>query len=245
MSATQLGDRERMNTAMWHIQVLAGFFLKRTGTTDQTIQYLTRMHRQLRQRLQVLSRRWGLTGILLHRSRRRCLRSARAVFPPVPTRRPEEQSQAVRVLRSLPDPVMSARNVQALRAALRTDETLPLVSYRVFAQINQKTRTQSVRDVFVKLLLQVRHVGVDKAAAVARVYPTADALFRAYLAQPDDAARRALLADLACGVGARKRKLGQVASDSIFASFCGSPHDGALTGNLGADPDETQEPGSD
>jgi len=43
----QLADRERMNTAMWHLQVFAGFFLKRTGSTDQSIQYLTRMTRAL------------------------------------------------------------------------------------------------------------------------------------------------------------------------------------------------------
>ena len=52
-SGDMLADRERMNTAMWHIQVFAGFFLKRTGSTDQSIQYLTRMHRALEQSFQV------------------------------------------------------------------------------------------------------------------------------------------------------------------------------------------------
>jgi len=112
---------------------------------------------------------------------------------------------------------MNARAVKALRQALALpDGRLPLVSYRIFGQINQKSRTQTVHDLFVKQLLQLKNVGVEKAAAIVQRYPTLSHLVAAYAEVPTEDERRFLLADLTYGARSKKRRIGAIASGTIY-----------------------------
>jgi hypothetical protein len=136
------------------------------------------------------------------------------------TVKPYAQTREVTALAQLPDPRMTARQVQALRAAVAIASTPPVhLSYRVYAAINQKSRSQTVRDLFVKLLVQVRGVGVERAAGVVAQYPTMSHLLAAYAALPaaggGASAHLALLADVPYGQAPKRRKLGPVASASI------------------------------
>jgi len=121
---------------------------------------------------------------------------------------------------------MSARAVKALRQALALpDGRLPLVSYRIFGQINQKSRTQTVHDLFVKQLLQLKNVGVEKAAAIVQRYPTLSHLVAAYAEAPTEDARRFLLADFVYGARSKKRRIGAVASETVYGVLWAPSYD--------------------
>ena len=117
---------------------------------------------------------------------------------------------------------MNARQVLALRTALAaqprpsTGLARPHISYRVFVQINQKSKTQTIKDLFVKQLVQVRTIGADKAAAIVQQYPTMSHLVTAYETAATEDDRRHLLADVLYGSRFKKRKIGPVASQSVY-----------------------------
>jgi crossover junction endonuclease MUS81 len=54
-----------------------------------------------------------------------------------------------------------------------------LTSYRAFSILNAKSEAIVVRDVFVKMLMTTRGLGVEKAAEIARLFGTPRALFSA------------------------------------------------------------------
>lgn len=94
----------------------------------------------------------------------------------------------------------SCPNNNAHRA---TDEPppVPVLDYREFTANTTKMRNFRVRDMFVRQLLQLKTLSLDKALAIVGQYPTPSRLLRAYDACGDDAgAAERLLAPIRYGV---------------------------------------------
>lgn len=87
-----------------------------------------------------------------------------------------------------------------------------LTSYKAFGSLNSKSDALVVKDVFVKMLMTIRGIGVDKAAEIARIYGTPRALFSAL----DEAGASApdLLAEVGAG-GLAKRRIGSSLSKKV------------------------------
>lgn len=82
-----------------------------------------------------------------------------------------------------------------------------LTSYRAFANLNGKSDSLVVRDVFVKMLMTIRGISEEKATEIAKTFGTPRALF----SQLDDASvsptqseRRKLLARYGSNIGRKK-----------------------------------------
>lgn len=98
-----------------------------------------------------------------------------------------------------------------------TADTVSLMQFGEFNQAASKWGAVNIKDFFIRQLIQLAQMSVEKAMAIAAVYPTPRALLNAY-ADPklrdDDAARRALLSKIT--YGAAKRTIGASLSKIIF-----------------------------
>jgi crossover junction endonuclease MUS81 len=55
-----------------------------------------------------------------------------------------------------------------------------LTTFTSFGDLNSKTGSLTLRDLFVKMLMTIRGVSGEKAAEIVKVFPTPKALFDAY-----------------------------------------------------------------
>ncbi|KAG0246494.1 Crossover junction endonuclease mus81 [Mortierella sp. GBA43] len=123
----------------------------------------------------------------------------------------EQKSEA---LYGIPDHVIDRKTYLDLQDQLK--DKYPdrgyLTSYRAFGLLNSKSDTLVVKDVFVKMLMTIRGIGVEKAAEIARLYGTPRALFSAL----EEAENRAphLLARVSSG-NISKRKIGSSLSSKV------------------------------
>ena len=96
-------------------------------------------------------------------------------------------------------------------------------SYSTFAEKLNKSSQLTVRDMYIRLLLVVQGIGLDKAVAIADTFPTPQSLFaafeRAHNITPDGTDCHAVLSwALRDEVGARK--VGPALSKRIASNFC-------------------------
>uniref|UniRef100_A0A182IYC0 Crossover junction endonuclease MUS81 n=1 Tax=Anopheles atroparvus TaxID=41427 RepID=A0A182IYC0_ANOAO len=92
-----------------------------------------------------------------------------------------------------------------------TSQTVPLLSFEHFYKQSSKTRDCSVQDVFMKQLLQIKLLTIEKVNAIVAKYPTPQRLLRAYERCPGETERQRML-DLPYGptnrtVGAKLSKI--------------------------------------
>ncbi|KAG5898581.1 hypothetical protein JTB14_016593 [Gonioctena quinquepunctata] len=107
-----------------------------------------------------------------------------------------------------------------------TKENLPicsvaddLVSFMTFEEFNQssvKNKPMTVSDLFVKMLIQLKGMSVDRALAIVEVYPTPVLLQRAYSENPGDKGEK-LLAQIE--FGKYKKKIGPLLSKTVHQLF--------------------------
>lgn len=115
--------------------------------------------------------------------------------------------------------VTTRRELDQLRTALHTSTGVKHhIAYVLFDRINGKEKNLSQRDMFLKQLIQIRGLGLDKALAITAVYPTLISLVKAYQGLATVKEKEELLVDLP--VGAQKRKLGIQISKRLYQLYC-------------------------
>uniref|UniRef100_A0A182SRL7 Crossover junction endonuclease MUS81 n=1 Tax=Anopheles maculatus TaxID=74869 RepID=A0A182SRL7_9DIPT len=72
-------------------------------------------------------------------------------------------------------------------------QTIPLLSFDYFYKQSSKTRDSTVRDIFMKQLLQIKLLTIEKVNAIVEKYPTPQCLFRAYEHCPSETERQRML----------------------------------------------------
>lgn len=105
-----------------------------------------------------------------------------------------------------------------------SSDLISLMHFGEFNQAASKWGAVQIKDFFVRQLVQLFQMTVEKAMAITCVYPTPRALLMAYADPklPDDVARRALLAKIPYGTG--KRTIGPSLSKIIFDLYhCEAP----------------------
>ncbi|XP_050312727.1 crossover junction endonuclease MUS81 [Anthonomus grandis grandis] len=94
-------------------------------------------------------------------------------------------------------------------------DSIDLITFKEFQDISIKNkRVQHVSDLFVKMLVQIKGLSVDKALAVVRVYPTPRSLKTRYENSPPGEGER-MLAGIKCG----NKCLGVALSKTVYRVF--------------------------
>ncbi|KAI9314142.1 hypothetical protein BX666DRAFT_1970750 [Dichotomocladium elegans] len=128
---------QAIQTAMSSTQVVDNFFLKRTKSINDTVDYLANVTNIIKSMF---------NGVTLHR---------------------------------VPDHSITRENYLDKKKQLNKHQ---VITYTLYSQLNSKSDTQTLKDVYMRMLLTVRGVSVEKAVALMKVYPTPHALLKAYAA---------------------------------------------------------------
>ncbi|PWW71734.1 hypothetical protein C7212DRAFT_303145 [Tuber magnatum] len=132
--------QDAMDTAISSTQVVNGFFVKRTGKLDDTIQYLVRMTKKL------------------------------------------AKEYETKDLNLIPDNLLDSSTYQAFRKHLndRFPEKQFNTNYSIFSTLVSKSASLNLRDVYLKMLMCVRGISLEKALRIQKMYPTPIELVEAY-----------------------------------------------------------------
>lgn len=63
-------------------------------------------------------------------------------------------------------------NKQHLWPSTVDDETIPVMQFTEFSQGSTKMRNFTIKDLFVRQLVQLKTLSVEKALAITKIYPT-------------------------------------------------------------------------
>nr|KAJ3422042.1 Crossover junction endonuclease mus81 [Polyrhizophydium stewartii] len=183
--------KDRLVSAMTQTQILDGFFLKRTFSPQETVQYLFNMTR-------VVQSMYAAGGNLLHCTFFR------------------EQNQTIYALRARDtDRNTVAGTRQTLAAALRISPTNVVVTYGAFVEMNSKTGGLTLSDVWMRQLMCIRGVSAEKAASVAAHFPTMSSFVLALARAGTTQQKEALLRSLGDG----RKGIGPTLAREIVAFF--------------------------
>lgn len=118
-------------------------------------------------------------------------------------------------LHCIPDDVVNAASFTRLQAHLQTKHPLidAHLSYEGFASMTSKSSSNTVRDVFLKMLMAIRGVSAEKAVEIQKVFQTPSHLIQAYVAL-STAKEKDLLISSRC-VGFGRKKIGPALSAKI------------------------------
>lgn len=92
-----------------------------------------------------------------------------------------------------------------------------LMEFSEFNKMSSKSKDPTVQEIFIKQLLQLKGLSVDKAMAIANSYPTLRNLFLAYDACKSTVEREELLAGIQ--YGPLKRTIGSAMSKTIYQLY--------------------------
>uniref|UniRef100_A0A1B6K3V5 Crossover junction endonuclease MUS81 n=1 Tax=Homalodisca liturata TaxID=320908 RepID=A0A1B6K3V5_9HEMI len=93
------------------------------------------------------------------------------------------------------------------------DDCISLISFMEFNKTSGKTRKYSVKEMFIKQLVQLRGLSVEKALAIVGRYPCPRSLITAF----QEGGNEKLLADIP--VGNLSRKIGPVISKAVYELY--------------------------
>lgn len=89
-----------------------------------------------------------------------------------------------------------------------------MMKFDEFNKFSTKSRNFTTRELFVKQLLQLKTLSVDKVLAILKVYPTPRALMDAYESCDDVSSAENLLADIKFGIIAKS--IGPMISKNLY-----------------------------
>ena len=114
----------------------------------------------------------------------------------------------------LPDHVVDSRTIDDLMNRL---EQRHYLSYHAFSSISKKSQTLRVGDIWLKMLLTIRGVSLEKALSIQKVFPTLRDLLDGYSQCGDDRAREGLLQARCSGYG--RKSIGLALSRKVYTIF--------------------------
>ncbi|CAH1176746.1 unnamed protein product [Phaedon cochleariae] len=97
-----------------------------------------------------------------------------------------------------------------------TDDLIPLMTFNEFNRSSMKNKPMKVTDLFVKMLLQLKGISVDRALAIVEIYPTPATLRQAYSENTGIKGEK-LLAPIK--FGKFKKAIGPTLSKTIYQLF--------------------------
>ncbi|CAG8507983.1 11387_t:CDS:2, partial [Racocetra persica] len=166
---------DAIKTALSSIQMLNGYFLKRTATIDQSIDYLVRMTRMLKAMYENTTL-YAIPDNMIYRS--------------------------------------TFLDMKKNLATLHPDRTY-LVTYSSYSDLNSKSKPLTLRDTFVRMLMTIRGISVDKAAEIIKNYPTPRKLVEEFDSLTNEDDKRKMIMNACSGI-IRRKKIGPALSVKIY-----------------------------
>ncbi|CAG8819013.1 14376_t:CDS:2, partial [Gigaspora margarita] len=176
----ELGEfGDAVKTAISSTQMLNGYFLKRTATIDQSIDYLVRMTRMLKKMYENTAL-FAIPDNMIYRSTFLSMKKNLATLHPYHTY---------------------------------------LVTYSSYSDLNSKSKPLTLKDTFVRMLMTIRGISVDKAAEIIKNYPTPRKLIQEFNSLPNENDKKKMIMN-ACNGIIRRKKIGPSLSDKIYQIWC-------------------------
>lgn len=94
---------------------------------------------------------------------------------------------------------------------------IELMCFSEFSAKTSKMKNFTIRDMFMRQLVSLKSLSVEKATAITTFYPTPQSLMRAYYGCFDDLEAANLLANIPCGK--LKRPLDATISQAIYKLY--------------------------
>lgn len=94
---------------------------------------------------------------------------------------------------------------------------IELMCFSEFSAKAGKMKNFTIRDMFMRQLVSLKSLSVEKATSISTIYPTPESLMRAYYRCLDDQEAANLLANIPCGK--LKRPLGATISQVIHKLY--------------------------
>lgn len=166
---------QHIKTAMSQAIALDNFFLKRTSSSDDTVQYLAKVTKELQNHV--------------YKEKELCVISPS--------------------LDSIKSYTMD------LRQARRLETGKVAVAFESFQAAMSKSSLLSLRTLFIKMLMAIRGITLDKALAIQKVYPTPRHLLEAYqsLSTVDE---KKLMLFTKLGTGIMRKKITKLLSEKVY-----------------------------
>ncbi|KAG0183365.1 Crossover junction endonuclease mus81 [Apophysomyces sp. BC1034] len=164
---------QAIQTVMSSTQVVDGFFLKRTNTIDDTIDYLVSVTKMVKKLYQ---------NTTLYR---------------------------------IPEHLVCRQDFLHLKETYGSSSTEAfVVTYPLYNRLNSKYGTSMLQDLYMRMLMTIRGVSVEKASALIKVYPTPRKLLEAMKAVDEDEGK--MLAKEATKNGISRRKWSGPLSERLW-----------------------------
>lgn len=100
---------------------------------------------------------------------------------------------------------------------ISTKETIELLSFKEFAEASMKAKNFTIRDLFMRQLLQLRTLSVEKAIAITEKYPSPRCLIETYRKCQNQTEAENLLANIS--YGKFKKSIGPTISQAIHKLY--------------------------
>ncbi|CAJ0850600.1 1292_t:CDS:2 [Entrophospora sp. SA101] len=173
-SALEFGI-ENIKSALSSTQILNGFFLKRTSSIDQTVEYLIRVTNMLK-----------------------------SVY--------EESITYI-----IPDNLIYRSTFLTLKEQLATvyKDRIYHVSYASYSELNSKSKSLTLRDIFLKFLMTIKGISAEKAMEIIKKYPTPHDLFEAFNSLNTEGEKKRMIKDIYDGM-IRRKKFGPALSEKVY-----------------------------
>ncbi|KAJ6636170.1 Crossover junction endonuclease MUS81 [Pseudolycoriella hygida] len=101
-----------------------------------------------------------------------------------------------------------------------SEATIPVMKFSEFTQLSTKMRNFTIKDLFVRQLVQLKTLNVEKALAITKVYPTPSHLLMRYNQCIEESEGELLLAEIQYSSG---KKIGPTISRAIYHLYNSKP----------------------
>ncbi|KAL0096319.1 hypothetical protein J3Q64DRAFT_1669088 [Phycomyces blakesleeanus] len=182
---------QAIQTAMAATQVIDGFYLKRTQSIDDTIDYLVCMTR-------VVEKMYANTTFY---------------------RIPEHVVSRENYLKLRADYAAEAASSASSAAGQQISLEYYTISYPLYNRLNSKYGASTLKELYGRMLRTMRGVSGDKATALSQVYQTPHALFEAFEAKKGDTKAAKMLARDATSNAFMRRKWGASLSKKLWETW--------------------------
>lgn len=115
------------------------------------------------------------------------------------------------------DNIRRAQFLASLQRKSQENRCRYLMTYTCYSQINSKSANQTLRDLFLRQLMTIKHMSADKAALIADQYQTPVSLYEMYARLPDDVTRINVFKEW--NVPGQTKKFGPMLSTRICETF--------------------------
>lgn len=97
-------------------------------------------------------------------------------------------------------------------------DEIQLLSFTEFAEASMKAKSFAIRELFMRQLVQLKTLSIDKAVAITQVYPTPRCLINAYRRCNGRIEAENLLATIQ--FGKFKKTIGSTISQTLYNFYC-------------------------